>query len=403
MNPIPDTDTRITARLELDERGKTPRWRVKLRTPDGPQTITLDGPAHVGRGRPPHGAVTRKMALDSMEAIRVKARDGLLERGAKRPARNGEPSLTDLVDGFLTYLEVERDRRPGTLTDYRNTLRHRVLDQLGADTAAKSITTDDIERLRRYLLAEVSRRTAQKTLTIVCGMFGWATKQRLISSNPTVGAERVQVTPKAEFAVLTAAEVLHVARKADSEQLTAAIIVAGFTGLRQGEVRGLRWRDVDFAGELIHVRRNVDQRTATEGPTKGKSARSVPMTTHVAKALEDLSRRDEHTGRNDYVFTLDGGFVGDRWLRDGLYDAMKKAKVDRDRDHAKPFTFHDLRHTFGTIAVQAFPVPTVQAWMGHADITTTMRYVHHVPQTDAAAKLSKLMEVELGAGDPVAA
>src|SRR4051812_18195409 len=136
MNPITNTDNRITARLELDERGKTPRWRIKLRTPDGNRTVTLDGPAHVGRGRPPHGAITRKMANDTMETIGVKARDGLLEHGAKRPARNGEPSLSDLVDGFLKYLQVERDRRPGTLADYRNTLRHRVLGELGADTAA---------------------------------------------------------------------------------------------------------------------------------------------------------------------------------------------------------------------------------------------------------------------------
>ena len=395
MTPTITSDPRVTARLELDQRSSTPRWRVKLRTPDGNRTVTLDGPAHVGRGRPANGYVTRKVAEDSMEALRVKARDGLLAHGARRPARNGEVSLGDLVDGFLTYLRVERDRRPGTLTDYENTLRHRVLENLGADTAARTVTTDDIDGLRRVLLAEVSRRTTQKTLAIVFGMFGWAARQRLIPADPTVGAERVQVTPKAEFAVLSANEVLAVARSADSEQLAAAIIIAGFTGLRQGEVRGLRWRDVDFAGELVHVRRSVDQRTSTEGPTKGKKARSVPTTTHVTRVLEQLSRRDEHTRPNDRVIVSEsGGFVGDRFLRDGLYRAMEAAGVDRDRDNGKPFTFHDLRHTFGTISVQAFPVPTVQAWMGHSDVSTTMRYVHHVPQADAAAKLSMLIDVE---------
>jgi integrase len=50
--------------------------------------------------------------------------------------------------------------------------------------------------------------------------------------------------------------------------------------------------------------------------------------------------------------------------------------------------FHDLRHSFGTLAVQVFPLSDVKAYMGHADIATTMIYVHHVPQHDAAAKLS---------------
>jgi integrase len=54
----------------------------------------------------------------------------------------------------------------------------------------------------------------------------------------------------------------------------------------------------------------------------------------------------------------------------------------------KPIRFHDLRHTFGTLAVQVFPLSDVKAYMGHADIATTMIYVHHVPQVDAAERLS---------------
>ena len=53
---------------------------------------------------------------------------------------------------------------------------------------------------------------------------------------------------------------------------------------------------------------------------------------------------------------------------------------------------HDLRHTFGTLAVQAFPLSDVKAYMGHADIATTMIYVHHVPQHDAADRLGRLVE-----------
>lgn len=54
--------------------------------------------------------------------------------------------------------------------------------------------------------------------------------------------------------------------------------------------------------------------------------------------------------------------------------------------------FHDLRHTFGTLAVQAFSLTDVKAFMGHADIQTTMIYAHHVPQPDAADRLTKLLD-----------
>jgi len=53
--------------------------------------------------------------------------------------------------------------------------------------------------------------------------------------------------------------------------------------------------------------------------------------------------------------------------------------------------FHDLRHTFGTLAVQAFPLTDVKAYMGHANIETTMVYVHHRPAHDAADRLSALV------------
>ena len=65
---------------------------------------------------------------------------------------------------------------------------------------------------------------------------------------------------------------------------------------------------------------------------------------------------------------------------------------------ADPIVFHDLRHTFGTLAVEAWPLHDVQAYMGHADIQTTMIYVHHQPKTAAADALSRIVAAA-SAGD----
>jgi len=105
-----------------------------------------------------------------------------------------------------------------------------------------------------------------------------------------------------------------------------------------------------------------------------------------------VSRREQFTGPDDLVFCdAAGQHLPDAYLRDGFYDALDAAGLAhlRSTDNPNgPMWFHDLRHTFGTLAVREAPVTDVQHWMGHADVQTTMRYVHYIPQADNAAKLS---------------
>ena len=116
------------------------------------------------------------------------------------------------------------------------------------------------------------------------------------------------------------------------------------------------------------------------------------MIDQAAKALDGLSRREHFIGSDDLVFiNTTGGVLDDSALRRRYYDALERAGLKR-------MTFHSLRHVFGTIAVQAFPLTDVKAYMGHADIATTMIYVHHVPQHDAADRLSHLVDA---AEDPL--
>ena len=111
--------------------------------------------------------------------------------------------------------------------------------------------------------------------------------------------------------------------------------------------------------------------------------------------LDALSKREWFTGPDERVFCSPiGGVLDEGQIRDTFYAALARAGIDRDRGTGKDLVFHDLRHTFGTMAVEKFPLPTVQAWMGHADIQTTMRYVHHRDRGDEADVLSALIEGE---------
>jgi integrase len=104
--------------------------------------------------------------------------------------------------------------------------------------------------------------------------------------------------------------------------------------------------------------------------------------------LDRLSRRENFTADDDLVFcSALGEHLNDHLLRRRYSTALDRAGLRRVR-------FHDLRHCFGSVAVRAFPLSDVQAMLGHAHVTTTMRYVHHRPGADDAARLSTAFQGE---------
>ncbi len=115
-----------------------------------------------------------------------------------------------------------------------------------------------------------------------------------------------------------------------------------------------------------------------------RQGRSVPMVPEVATRLDALSRREHFTADDDLVFPgQTGGYLDASALRRRYVAAQKRAGL-------RPIRFHDLRHTFGTLAVRgAESIVELQAWMGHADVKTTMRYTHYREQHDAAERLAE--------------
>jgi hypothetical protein len=92
------------------------------------------------------------------------------------------------------------------------------------------------------------------------------------------------------------------------------------------------------------------------------------------------------------VFCSPTGAVHDEHaIRLAFYAALERAGLGDRRRGDDPIIFHDLRHTFGTLAVQAWPLSDVRGYMGHADISTTMVYAHDVPRHDVAERLSRVV------------
>lgn len=372
---------RVTGTLIVVERRTGPVYFIKARDRDGRQIKKRLGPVDEW---------PRKRAEDAL-------RDFLTDLG-RVPEKGESVGVRYAVDAWLEYVEHDKGREPSTVRDYRNTVNRQFVERF-KDRQLSEISIDDLEQLRAELLDQLSRRTAQKTLVLLHGLFRFAVRKKWIPQNLVAEIEPVSVRRRTEFAVLSPAEVQAIARKAGDDQARVAILVAAFTGLRLSELRGLRWRDVDFTNRLVHVRRkHFGPKEAEEGPPKSHIARSVPLIDLAAAALDELSRRSQFTAPGDRVFCDPlGQTIYDGNLRDGLYAAMKAAGIDRDRGTGKEFIFHDLRHTFGTLAVRAWPLSDVQAYMGHADISTTMLYVHHQSRARAADELGAVVSAELDA------
>lgn len=112
-------------------------------------------------------------------------------------------------------------------------------------------------------------------------------------------------------------------------------------------------------------------------PKSGK-VRSVPMAPALASALAKLGQRDRWTGPDDLVFPGElGSYLDGSALRRRYIEALKTAGLRKLR-------FHDLRHTFATRMIAVADVLRVKEWMGHADVQTTMRYLHYAPSNDDA-------------------
>jgi integrase len=260
-----------TGHVKLVERKRGDVFYLRYRTPSGKHVQKRLGPAWTKRSKPPAGYFTEKQAEAKLEELLTG-----LERGEiPDPGRTDARTFGDAVAEWLRYLEDEKARRPSTIRDYRNAANGALLPEFGAEARLDEISTQRIESYRSRLLGEgrLSRRTIQKLMVLIHGVLKRAKVLGWIPTNPADDVERVNLIRAEEFNVLSVEQVEAVAREADGMYGTA-ILVAAYTGLRTGELRALRWRDVDFSAATIHVQRNMPA-GGVEGAPKSGKVRSV--------------------------------------------------------------------------------------------------------------------------------
>jgi integrase len=359
-------------------------WRAKYRLPDGHQVQKTIGPAWTDRGRPPAGYFTRRTAEAWLRRTLVEAARamGSIAVGA---------TVADACTEFLRYIEHDRQRKPSTLRDYDSIFRNHVLPHLG-DIELDDLTADRVEHWAAHEIDpqhRLANRTREKTIVVFHGVMERARKRYRLPSNPVADVEKPRTAPRSNIDVFSAEEVMALVRAADSEQDGAIYLTAAFTGLRQGELVALRWRDIDFPGCAIRVRASFTNGHLTT-PKSGR-ARSVPMAPLVAEKLARLGRRVLFVDADDLVFPgTTGGYLDGSAL-------SKRYKRALDRAHLRRLRFHDLRHTFGSRVIGVADIRRVQEWMGHANVQTTMQYLHYVPRLQDAELVGEAFEPDIDA------
>ena len=336
------------------------------------------------RRRVVYGA-TKAAVMDKLKQLYMASLHGAL---------NVQPSRLTVAQYLSHWLEnVARPRvRSSTYALYEGLIRLHVNPRIGGLQLSK-LTATHIEALYAELAHDgVSARNRQLVHARLYTALKKAVRLKLIPHNVCVDVDR-PVAPKKEFPVLNPEQASQFLTAAREDRLFALYVVAVATGLRQGELLGLWWEDIDFERGTLSVRSQLQEVAgdlARVEPKTKESRRKVALPAAAVAALRSHRERMRLEGLSTpWVFcTTSGGPIRKSNLRRRSFERVLK------RSGLPHMRFHDLRHTAATLLLNEDVHPkVVQERLGHARIQITLDiYSHVLPsmQKEAADKLDHL-------------
>lgn len=303
---------------------------------------------------------------------------------AKRDGAYAAPSMLTVAHLIDDWLERgARSWKPATLAAYRQRARVHVLPALG-DAIAVGLTTPRVQHwVDKMARAGLNATTIDAAIRVLSAALNEAVAIGVLAVNPakTVRRPAVKQTPKTTWTAQEAARVY--AALADDPLWLALYRVALSTGMRPGELRALRWPDVDLAAGRITVRRTItkdaDGLVAMGESTKNGKVRAVALPENAVAAL--TAWRTAQKSRR---------LAARQWLDDVVFDRGDGRFLPLttwQTRHARlcaaagvpAISLHGLRHTAATLLLERNVHPRiVQEMLGHKDITTTLNVYSHV-------------------------
>src|SRR5215212_1984825 len=284
--------------------------------------------------------------------------------------------------------------RQSTLVRYEQIVRLHIKPTLGR-VALKNLTPAHIQGLYRDRLdCGLSPATVQKIHVVLHKALDQATSWSLVPRNPTDSVKAPRPAPE-EIRPLNREQAKVLLEAARGERFEALYVLAVTTGLRQGELLGLKWEDVDLGEDILRVRRTLIRnkgRLLLGEPKTKRSRRTVRLTEaavealkrHLSQQMEQIERLGDLYEDQGLVFaTQRGTLVNPTNLRRRSFaPLLEKAGLPTIR-------FHDLRHTCATLLLSRNVNPKIVSEMlGHATVSITLdTYSHVLPNMqDGAAR-----------------
>ncbi len=313
------------------------------------------------RQRESTGSGSRAFAKELL----TKRRDQVNER-KKFPERYvPRVQLADFVDNDYLPLHargLKNERNIKTICDkLKRSFGHRFLHEINSRM---------VEQYKKDRLGSVADNTINNELNTLSGIFTKAIEWGKAISNPVQRVKRFRIKERKRILELWEQKALIIASAQEkmAPHLQALIIFDLNTGLRKEELLSLKWADVDMENRQILIRAEI---------AKYNKSRYVDLNRYALAVLESLPKKSE------YVFTNKEGRRFDNFRRSFLAAA--------DRAGIEGITIHDLRRTFGSNCVMAgVSLVTVQAWMGHASIETTIKHYSHLVSSFKKEEIKKI-------------
>ena len=257
-----------------------------------------------------------------------------------------------------TWLEVWMENyakvklRPSTFKTSQGFLKNHIKPQIGSIPLA-DLTSLDLQRFYKHLMdgGRVDRieakkkpkglapKTVRNIHQMICSAYNLAIEQCLVTKNPTQGCALPKVEHK-EMKTLTADQLSAFFREARDSGVYELYYLDLATGLRRGELLGLKWTDVDFQHGILKIQRAISRQNGkvVEAPLKTKNAyRTLPLS---ADAIDVLKAQKNKVGSSEWVFpSPTGGPMSPDSVLHMLQRVLKRAGLPRIR-------FHDLRHPY---------------------------------------------------------
>ena len=317
--------------------------------------------------------IIRRMSADTETELADKVAKALIESGRildlEKANSKKTPAFQDYaISWFETYKACKV--KPTTASDYQNSMRCHLFPAFGSKPIGE-ITVADIQAFLNGK-SHLARKTIKNILDVARMIFASAQEDKLISENPVISrrlsipsekvSRREALKPDA---LKDIASNLNKLQELDRRLLALLM----FTGMRRGEVLGLRWEDIDEKEMTIRVSRNATypagQNDALIGTPKTENGyRVIPVIPALFEALKP-------TRAEGFVIG-----IGDKPITKMVY-VRTWERIERTIDlHGA--TAHVLRHSLATMLYTVGTQPkAIQQIIGHADISTTMnRYVH---------------------------